>query len=129
MNLTMESSEKGEIITINLTGEDRSYLLSNTASLLNGIEYLLNRIFGGREEVPGIVVDSDNYRYHRELELKLLAQMAAGKVLSQKKPLSLQPMVARERKIVHLAVSDIEGVESRSEGMGDNRLITLYPSC
>jgi spoIIIJ-associated protein len=93
------------------------------------MEYLLNRIFRlGREDTPGIVLDSDQYRKHREAELVLLAQMASKKVLSLRKPLSLQPMVPRERRIVHLALAGIEGVRTQSEGEGDSRSITIYPS-
>ncbi len=121
MELDWEIKEANGIIYVNLTGPDRS--------LLNNIEYLLNRVFRtDRDEVPGISVDSDRYRQHREAELILLAQMASQKVLSFRKPLSLQPMIPRERRIVHLALAEIEGVRSQSNGEGDNRSITIYPS-
>ena len=120
--------EEGEIL-INITGEDRPYLLSNSASVLNSMEYLINRIFrGGRDAGFTIVLDSDGYRQHREAELTLLAQMASQKVLSLGKPLSLQPMTPRERRIVHLALAEIEGVHARSAGEGENRSITIFPS-
>ena len=129
LDLTVSGEESGDRIIINIGGGDRPYLLSGSASLLNGLEYLLNTIFrGGKEESAGITVDSDGYREHREAELTLLAQMAAQKVLSLKKPLGLQPMSPRERRIVHLALGDIEGVHSRSTGEGDNRSITIFPS-
>jgi spoIIIJ-associated protein len=129
LDLSIEGNEEGGIIFINFTGADRSILLSNAASLLNGIEYLLNRIYRtGKEETSGITLDSDKYRKHREAELVLLAQMASKKVISFSKPLSLQPMIPRERKIVHLALSGIEGVRSQSEGEGDSRSITIYPA-
>ena len=54
--------------------------------------------------------------------------MASEKVLAMKKPLGLQPMTPRERRIIHLALAGIEGVETRSSGDGDNRSITIYPS-
>ncbi|HSW38110.1 MAG TPA: hypothetical protein VLL97_01310, partial [Acidobacteriota bacterium] len=96
----MESREEDGTITVNLTGQDRPFLLSGSALLLNDIEFLLNRIFGtGTNGNKGIVVDTGDYRHHRKLELKLLAQMASVKVLANKKPLSLQPMAARDRKI------------------------------
>ncbi len=124
-----EPAEEGGIIRINFTGQDRSFLLSNSASLLNSMEFLLNKVFrSGRDEAPGIVLDSDNYRQHREAELVLLAQMASKKVISFGKPLSLQPMIPRERRIVHLALAGIEGVRTQSDGEGDNRSITIYPS-
>jgi spoIIIJ-associated protein len=128
LDLVLEGSEEDGIIHVNFTGPDRPILLTNAASLLNGMEYLLNRIFRvGKEEAPGIVLDSDNYRKHREAELVLLAQMASKKVISLCKPLGLQPMIPRERRIVHLALAGIEGVRTQSEGEGDNRSITIYP--
>jgi spoIIIJ-associated protein len=129
LDLTVEGNVEDGIIHINLTGPDRPYLLTNAASLLNNMEYLLNRVFPvSKEKSPGIVLDADKYRKHREAELILLAQMASEKVISFRKPLSLQPMIARERRIVHLALADIEGVRSRSEGEGDNRSITIHPA-
>jgi spoIIIJ-associated protein len=130
MEIAIDVKEEDEIIHINFAGPDRSYLLSNSASLLNSIEYLLNRIFraGGKDEAAGIILDSDNYRQHREAELVLLAQMASQKVISFRKPLSLQPMIPKERRIVHLALAGIEGVRTQSSGEGDNRSITIYPS-
>jgi spoIIIJ-associated protein len=129
LDLVLEGKEDDGVLHINLTGPDRPYLLSNSASLLNSLEYLLNKVFHpGKEDAPGILLDSDRYRQHREAELILLAQMASQKVISLRKPLNLQPMVPRERRIVHLALAGIEGVRSQSSGEGDNRSITIYPS-
>jgi spoIIIJ-associated protein len=129
LDLEIDGKEEENLIRINLAGEDRPFLLSNTASLLNNIEYLLNKVFhSGREDAHGIVLDSNQYRQHREAELVLLAQMASQKVLSLGKPLSLQPMIPRERRIVHLALAGVEGVRTESKGEGDSRSITIYPS-
>ena len=129
MDLEPDGKEGEGVIHINLTGADRPFLLSNAASLLNNIEYLLNKVFHlGRDDAHGIVLDSDQYRQHREAELVLLAKMASEKVISLHKPLSLQPMIPRERRIVHLALAGIEGVRTESNGEGDNRSITIFPS-
>jgi spoIIIJ-associated protein len=129
LDLVHECQEDESVIHINITGEDRAFLLSNSAALLNNVEYLLNKIFPGRrEEAPVISLDSDNYRKFRELELKLLAEMASRKVISGKKAISLQAMIPRERKIIHLALAGIEGIRTQSEGEGDNRSITIYPT-
>lgn len=129
LNLTVEGNEIDGIIQINLTGEDRPYLLSNSASFLNSFEYLINRMYrGGKDAGPGILLDSDGYRQHREAELTLLAQMASQKVVAMRKPLELQPMTPRERRIVHLALAEIEGVQTKSTGEGENRSITIFPS-
>ena len=129
MDLEPDGKEEEGIIHINLSGADRSLLLSNSASLLNNMEYLLNKVFHlGRDDAHSIVLDSDQYRQHREAELVLLAKMASEKVISLHKPLSLQPMIPRERRIVHLALAGIEGVRTESNGEGDNRSITIFPS-
>jgi spoIIIJ-associated protein len=129
MDLSIDVKEENGVVHVNLAGTDRPFLLSSSASLLNGIEYLLNKVFWfGRDESLGILLDSDHYRQHREAELVLLAQMASKKVISLRKPLTLQPMVPRERRIVHLALAGMEGVRTQSGGEGDNRSITIYPS-
>ncbi len=128
--LDVAAREDGRTVLVNLSGEDRPILLSNTAAVLNSIEYLVNKAFrtGKDEKIATIIFDSDEYRRHREAELKLLAQIASQKVISQGRPLSLQPMTPRERRIVHLALAGIEGVRSQSDGEGDNRNITIYPT-
>ena len=129
LDLTLEGKEEEGVIYVNLAGPDRPFLLSNSASALNSLEFLLNRAFhGAKEDAPGIVLDSDHYRQHRERELILLAQMAAKKVIALRKPLGLQPMTPRERRIVHIALAGIEGVRSQSDGEGDNRSVTIFPS-
>ena len=134
MDLTTEGRYENNVI-INIAGRDRGYLLANSAAFLNSLEYLINKVFpvtGSKErkeeDARGIELDSDDYRKHRKLELELLAQMASQKASASRKPLTLQPMVPRERKIVHLALAETAGVESRSEGSGENRSITIYPA-
>jgi spoIIIJ-associated protein len=130
MDLGTEVSPSGETILVNLSGPDRSLLLTNAGSVLNSLEYLVNKAFRTSRdaEVPTIMIDSDRYRQHREAELVLLAQMASQRVLEQRRPLSLQPMIPRERRIIHLALASITGVRSQSEGEGENRCITIYPA-
>lgn len=130
MELRVEAKLEGATLTVNFSGADRPLLLSNTAAVLNSMEYLVSKVFRTEkdERISSIVCDSDKYRQHREAELVLLAQMASKKVLTQQRPLSLQPMTPRERRIVHLALAEIEGVRSQSDGDGDNRSITIYPS-
>lgn len=129
LSLDLTVQEKERVVTVNLTGPDRPILLSNTAAVLNSMEYLLNKVFqtGKDEEIATIILDSDDYRKHREAELNLLAQIASQKVIAQRRPLSLQPMTPRERRIVHLALVPIQGVRSQSDGEGENRNITIYP--
>jgi spoIIIJ-associated protein len=130
MELRASAREEGSTVHVNLSGPDRGVLLSGNAAVLNCLEYLVNKSFrtGKDEKIASVILDSDRYRQHREAELILLAQMASQKVVSQRKPLSLQPMTPRERRIVHLALAAIEGVRSESIGEGDSRSITIFPT-
>ena len=130
LDLRIEASPAAGTLRINLSGPDRPVLLANTAAVLNSIEYLVSKVFRvGRDDgTESIVLDSDNYRQQREAELILLAQMASKTVLAQRRPLNLQPMSPKERRIVHLALAVIDGVRSQSQGEGESRSITIYPS-
>jgi spoIIIJ-associated protein len=130
LELKIAARSEGETVQINMSGPDRPMLLANTATLLNCMEYLLNKAFrtGKDEEIASILLDSEQYRMQREAELKLLAQIASKKVISQGRALALQPMTPRDRRIVHLALAEIEGVRSQSDGEGDQRSITIYPA-
>jgi spoIIIJ-associated protein len=130
LEVEVEGREHEGSIVVNLSGPDRALLLSNTGAVLNCVEYVVNKAFrtGKGSAISTIVLDSEEYRRFREAELVLLAQMASKKVLQQHRPLSLQPMCPRERRIVHLALAEIEGVRSQSEGDGDDRSIWIYPS-
>ena len=130
LDLNVHARVEGATVLIDLSGPDRSLLLSGTAAVLNSLEYLLNKAFrtGKGNGIDSIALDSEHYRKHREAELVLLAEMASKKVLSQRRPLSLQPMTPKERRIIHLALSGTEGIRTESTGEGENRSITIYPS-
>lgn len=130
LDLEVSAVMRDETVTVNVSGPDRPILLATTAALLNSLEYLANKAFrtGAGEEIGSIVLDSDDYRRHREAELVLLAQMASKKVLAQRRPLNLQPMTPKERRIIHLALAGTEGVRTESAGEGENRSITIFPS-
>lgn len=128
--LTVKVHEQDRTVLVDISGADQSELLFNSAAVLNSLEYLANKSFrsGKTGEICSIIIDSDNYRQHREAELILLAKMASQKVISQRRPLVLQPMTPKERRIVHLALAEIEGVRSESDGTGDHRSVTIFLS-
>jgi spoIIIJ-associated protein len=129
LDLSVGAMEQDRIVSVNLTGPDRPLLLSNAAAVLNSLEFLAYKAFltGKDALIASIVLDSDHYRKHREAELVLLAEMASKKVLKQRRPLSLQPMTPKERRIVHLALASVQGVRSQSDGEGEHRSVTIYP--
>ncbi|HEU5059279.1 MAG TPA: R3H domain-containing nucleic acid-binding protein [Kofleriaceae bacterium] len=74
-----------------------------------------------------IVVDAGGYRQRHIERLEGLAARMAEKAKSTGKPVDLNPMPAHDRRIVHMALANVEGVSTRSEGEGDLRHIVVVP--
>ena len=117
------------VIHIRLDGLDTGIVLSNNARVLYAINHLLNQIFF-RQSLDGynFVVDCNDYRATRELELQLLAKTAAERVKVSGRPLPLQPMPAIERRVIHLALAEEPDIRTMSEGGGERRRIVILPA-
>jgi spoIIIJ-associated protein len=119
----------GAEVFADLTGRDRELLMERGAELLHAIEHLALRAL--RLEPPWqdkLFLDSGGYRALRIEELKMTAQLAAERVQSSRQPFKLNPMSARERRIVHLALQEIPGVRTESIGMGEQRQVVIHPA-
>ena len=120
---------KESVIQVRLHGDDTGIVLSNNARVLYAINHLLNQIFF-RQSLDGcsFVVDCNDYRVTRELELQLLAKKAAENVKLSRRPLPLQPMPANERRVVHLALAEEPGIKTMSGGGGEHRRVVILPA-
>jgi spoIIIJ-associated protein len=119
----------GAEVFADLSGRDRELLMERGAELLHAIEHLASRAL--RLEPPWqdkLLLDSGGYRALRIEELKMTAQVAAERVQSSRQPFKLNPMSARERRIVHLALQEIPGVRTESVGMGEQRQVVIHPA-
>ena len=104
-------------------------VLSNNARVLYSINHLLNQIFFRQfRDGCSLVVDCNDYRATRVLELQLLAKKVAEKVKAGRTPLPLQPMPATERRVVHLALAEEPGITTMSEGTGEHRRVVILPA-
>lgn len=113
-------------IVINLTGEDRSFLLGRNGEVLNALEYLANKIY--LRTLPKemrINFDCNGFRSMRTQELQLMAQHAAEFVRRTKKPFIFEPMSAQERRIVHLALMEQNDLRTESQGEGEDRKVSI----
>jgi spoIIIJ-associated protein len=119
----------GAEVFADLSGRDRELLLERGAELLHAIEHLALRAL--RLEPPWqdkLLLDSGGYRALRIEELKMTARVAAERVQSSRQPFKLNPMTARERRIVHLALQEFPGVRTESIGMGEQRQVVIHPA-
>lgn len=114
---------------ITLKGSDKlGVIIGRRGETLDALQYLASLV--ANENGGGyyrIVIDIGNYREKRESTLESLAKRTAGQVLRTGRSRSLEPMNPYERRVIHTAVQNIEGVESTSVGDGASRRVVIYP--
>ncbi len=115
-----------ETIAVELVGEDLGMLIGRRGETLDAIQHLanyaLNHDAGKRTRVS---VDAENYRGKREEALRSLARKMANKVLKYRKSMTLEPMNAYERHVIHAALQDVDGVTTYSTGTEPNRRVVV----
>lgn len=111
-----------------LTGQNLGVLIGRRGETLDAIQGVANRVANrGSEKRIRVTVDAENYRSKREESLRRLAQKVAAKVVKYRKNVTLEPMNAYERHIIHEALQDFDGVCTRSAGTEPNRrVIVVY---
>jgi spoIIIJ-associated protein len=87
---------------------------------------IAHRAYG--DERKEVVVDAAGYRERRRATLESLAVRTAEQVRTTGAPVELDPMTAVERKVVHLKLKELEGVETTSEGTEPNRYVVVLPA-
>lgn len=128
LELTAAAKDAGETIDVNISGPDRDLLLSRKGEPLSAVQYLLNRIIYRGRQGKKIHVDSDGFRRMREEEIVEIAIRTAEKVRAKGEESVLSPLNPYERRLVHLAVRDVEGVETRSIGDGFLKKVAILPA-
>ncbi len=116
------------VLYIKLKGQDLEFLTENEGKVLNALQYLIvlniNNIFKTNFKV---VLDCNDYREKRNLNLKQLSKRVVEKVLLNKQPVTLEPMNSFERRLIHSYISQFSGVYSKSKGKGISRSVVIYP--
>jgi spoIIIJ-associated protein len=115
---------------ITVSGEDASALIGHHGETLDSFQYLTNLADNRREnEESGnytrITIDIENYRAKRESTLRKLARRMADKALKYRRSVTLEPMNAYERRIIHSEVQNIAGVTTASIGVDNNRRVVI----
>ncbi len=123
-----ELVSEGEKIEINVTAADSTAVIGKRGVMLDAIQTLAGAVANtGRDDYKRVVVDCENYRENRENTLKKLANNLSEKAKRLQKKIKLEPMNPYERRIIHAALSEIEGVSTKSEGKEPNRYIVIIP--
>lgn len=121
-----------ETITLHVEGADEesmSLMIGRRGETLRSLQYMVNLLASRHtQKWPQVVVDVGNYRQRRQESLEGLAHRIAERVRQSGRALTLEPMGAYERRIVHLALRDDPTVYTESTGEGDTRRVIIYPT-
>ena len=113
-------------ILLELTGDNMNAVIGHHGDTLDAIQYLTNIVTNRKEEERWrITVDTENYRAKREQSLESLARKVAGKVTKYRRSVTLEPMNAYERHVIHAALQDVPGVNTYSIGTEPNRRVVV----
>ncbi len=119
-----------EEISLDVSGPDCRFIIGDGGSRLDDLQYLVNRLLvTSCETAPRVRVDCDGYRAKAESRLVQSAVEKAQRVLAGGNSITLPPMNAYHRRLVHSALAEIPGVSTHSEE-GDSRFkrIVISPS-
>lgn len=122
-----DADDNGErYLLLDLTGTELSPLIGRRGETLASIQYLVRLMINQRiRRWKNIVVDVEQYKERRVNQLTQLAQRMAEQVTESGRAVSLEPMPANERRIVHLALRDHPSVYTQSSGEGDRRKVHI----
>lgn len=133
LDLSVEHHDVGDDnLWIKFDGPDSRFLVGRSGQVLDALQYLTLLSVNRRGPLTGarlrVTFDADSYRARREVTLKKLARELSEQVRATGQEAVLDPLSAMERRIVHQAISDEEGIRTYSEGEDPDRYIVIAPA-
>lgn len=126
VNIEYTTGEKE--IRMNLSGDEMGAVIGRRGETLDALQYLTTlAVNKSSDDYHKISLDTENYRSEREKTLQNLALRLAEKAKKNRRNVSLEPMNAYERKIIHSALQDDDMIQTYSVGEEPNRKIIISP--
>jgi spoIIIJ-associated protein len=129
LDFPVHVEETSESIILKIEGDGSGLLIGKGGQTLDALQYIVNKASNkngrGRKR---IILDTEDYRKRREKTLIALAEKLGEKVKKTKKPVTVNPMNAHDRRIIHLALQDDRQLTTKSRGEGTFRKIIILPA-
>jgi spoIIIJ-associated protein len=123
-----EPREDRRPIMVDIRGNDLGVLIGHRSETLNAFQYVASLMVGKEtQQFIYLIVDVEGHRDRRERQLRQLAQRMAEQVIKTGRKLTLEPMPAAERRIIHMELRDHPAVTTQSSGEEPHRKITILP--
>jgi spoIIIJ-associated protein len=115
-------------ICLEIIGRDAGRIIGKKGMVLTALQFLAHRVVNrpGLERRP-VVVDAEGYRSRRDNSLASMAKRLGQQAVAEGKIITFEPMNPRDRRVIHLALADFEGVVTKSDGEGDSRRVQIIP--
>ncbi len=136
----VETREEADKVVLDVkckVEDDLQRIIGRRGQVVDALQHLIGKMLvkgkekvekpEGRERGKPVVVDAGGYRQRHIERLEGLAARMAEKAKSTGQPVDLSPMPAHDRRVIHMALANIEGVSTKSEGEGDLRHIVVLP--
>ena len=125
-NIKYSVEYKDGNVEIEINGENVGYLIGYRGETLNSLQVILNNIASKNvDEKVKVLLNINGYREKREKDLEILASKIAGTVIKTKKSITLEPMSAYERKIIHTKLQQNDKVKTYSIGEEPHRKVVV----
>lgn len=129
LNAMVEMTQSDDTVRFEVLGDDLGVLIGHRGQTLNALQFLLGVILTRGVEKARVrcILDVEGYRIRREKSLQILAEKMAKKASMERRPVTLEPMLPSERRIIHLALEKNPYVTSSSEGDEPMRRVIIKP--
>jgi len=118
---------RGSVLAvIDIKGEDLGLLIGRRGDTLQALQYLVNLILGRKYPGRGgITIDVEHYKHRNEERIVTMAKRMGDRVRQEGNPITLEPMSASERRLIHMTFAEDPELETNSVGEGDNRKVVI----
>jgi spoIIIJ-associated protein len=121
--------ERGERIVLDVSGADAGRAIGKKGQTLDALQFIVNKVVNRFPDSRRyVIVDSGDYRERHDQSLVSMARREAKRAVQQGRTITLSPMPARDRRLIHLSLAKFPGVTTRSNGEGLGRRIQIIPS-
>ncbi len=125
---TIQSLQELNQVNLIIEGEDAGLLIGKQGQTLEALQYLVTKILSKQtKKKPRVVIDIESYRERHKQSLIDMAVKQGAKAKRIGKPVTLNPMNAHDRRIVHLALQQDKDIKTKSRGEGLYKKIIIYP--
>jgi len=121
--------EDDERVVLDIDGPDAGRAIGKKGMTLEALQFLVNKIVNrDPDERRHIVLDSGDYRDRHDSGLVAMAKREAKRAVTSGRAVTLEPMSARDRRVIHVSLAKFAGVSTRSEGEGSDRRLQIIPA-